>query len=797
MISHYLRIAFRNLWKNKGFTFINVTGLAVAMAITLLSLLYVASELSYDRFHQNLDRIYRLIVNVESAVEGSEKSSVMTAGVGPSFSESIPEIEAMVRVSNPESAFLESDGKTHSIPALIYADSLFFKVFSFPLIQGNPNTALQEPNSLLVSESLAKNMGAEPSSLLGKMVRLRDAQLLRITGVLKDPPLNSHLRFDAVMSFLTLYEDPNMYLGWNGGWNYYTYLLLNPEADLNKVEHQFVPIAYENINRDQEDIGVSWNFTLQPLKAAHLDSSLSWDIETRGSQTRLYIVILVTFTVLIISCINFINLTTASALTRMKEVGVRKVAGAGNKQIALQFLTESLMISFAALILALLIIEGLQQWVSGWITDPVFLDVFQLYTRSFLHIGGAVLFLILAVGFLAGTYPALFMARFKPALAVKGRVLLDRKAPVIRNFLVVFQFVISIVLILCTVGFASQIRFLLQSDKGFDPQGKLVVPLASETSKSSIAVLKESFLGIPGVEKVGASSQVPGYDYTMNGYFPEGHDKPLMFHALDVDPDYLPAMGFNVVQGRNFSDAYGFDDTAYLVNEALAKLLGWGNPVGKIITRGGKHPVIGVVEDFNFSTLHNKIQPLVITRKPWRGYSYLTIQSSGITEELVNRIEQEWKSVVPNETFDAFPLEGYIEQAYGTEKEYMLLLLLCAGMTLFIASLGLFGLSAFMTRRRHREIAVRKVFGAGMDRIISRVSFDYLKWVLLANVVAGPIAFFILERFFLSQFAYARPMSWWIFPSALIFTAGLSLLVIISQVLRLGKLNPVDYIRYE
>jgi putative ABC transport system permease protein len=797
MISHYLRIALRNLWKNKGFTFINVTGLAVAMAITLLSMLYVASEVSYDRFHQHLDRIFRLIVNVESAVEGTESSSVMTAGVGPSFYESIPEIEAMVRVSNPERAFIEFNGKNHSIPSLIYADSLFFNVFSFPLIHGNPGTALGEPNVLLVSERLAEKMGIEPSSLPGKMVRLRDAQLLRITGTFKDPPGNSHLKFDAVVSFLTLYENPNMYLGWNGGWNYYTYLLLNPEADRDRVERQFVPIAYENINQEQEDIGVRWDFSLQSLKSAHLDSSLTWDIETRGSRTRLYIFILVTFTILIIACINFINLTTAAALNRMKEVGVRKVSGAGKKQIVFQFLTESLMVSLTALILALVFIEILHQWVSGWITDPVFLEVFELYNRSFIHIGGAVILLILAVGFLAGTYPALFMARFKPALAVKGRVLPDRKSPVIRNFLVVFQFVISIVLILCTVGFASQIRFLLQSDKGFDPQGKLIVPLASETSKSSVAVLKESFLGIPGIEKVGASSQVPGYDFTMNGYFPQGHDKPLMFHALDVDDDYLPSMGLNLVRGRNFSDGYGSDDTAYLVNEALVKLLGWEDPLGKIITRGGKHPVIGVVENFNFSTLHNNIEPLIITRKPWRGYSYLTIQTSGITEELVNRLEKQWKLVVPNETFDAFGLEGYIERAYGTEKEYMLLLLLCAGMTLFIASLGLFGLSAFVTRRRHREIAVRKVFGAGIKRIISHVSFDYLKWVLLANVLAWPIAFYILDRFFLSQFAYARPLPWWIFPSALLFTAGLSLLVIISQVLRLGKLNPADYIRYE
>lgn len=797
MLLNYFRIAFRNLWKNKLLSLINIIGLAVGMAITLLSLLYVTNEISYDRFHTQKDQIYRVIVKVESAVEGTETASIMTAGVGPSFLQEIPEVEQMVRTSNPVEGFFTYQNRNFTTDEAMYADSSFFKVFSFSLLAGNPETVLENPYSAVLSKSLATKIFGDYQKAVGQSIVFNNKDNYLITGLVEDPPHNSHLRFDVLFSFTSLYEDPNRHLGWNGGWNYSTYLFLNEDTDLNQVERQFERIADHNINEQMKDIGVSWNFFLQPLVKVHLNNNVTWDIETQGSRTKLILFIAVTFIILIIACINFINLTTASAISRMKEVGIRKVAGASRYQIIFQFLTESMLVSMVALVHAVILIEIFYLWVATQISDKVFLENFELYNRSFFQLAGAILFLILAAGFIAGGYPALFISGFKPALAVKGKISFHKKNPIVRNLLVVFQFTIAIMLIICTLVIATQLDFLLKSGKGFKPDGKLVVSLTSEAARENVQAIKESFMAIPGVEEVGASSQIPGKGYTMNGYFPEGLSKPLMFHALDIDYDYLASMGLEIVQGRNFSKSFGKDEEAYLINQALARQLGWNDAVGKTIKRGGDHKVIGVVKNFNYSTLHESIEPLVITMKPWRGYSYLTIQSSGITEEFIHRIEAAWKSVVPYEDFESFRLETFIADAYGEEKQYMQMLLFCAFLTIFIAALGLFGLSAFIIRQRYREIAVRKVFGAAIHKIFTLISAGFVKWVLIANAIAWPMAYVIMENYFLVNFAYSGGVRWWIFLIALFSSVLIALLVILFQIFRLSRLNPVDYIRYE
>ena len=797
MVINYLQVAFRNLWKNKSFTIINVTGLAVGMAISLLSLLYVTNELSFDRFQQHRDRIFRVIVTVESAAEGTETSSIMTAGVGPSFQQEIPEVEHMVRVSNPTESFFSLEGVNYKARSVIYADSGFFDVFTFPLLYGNPHGILKQPYSIVLSRSLAVKMFGDAEAAMGKIVRMNDRDNYLVKGIVEDPPLNSHLRFEAVCSFVSLYENPDLYLGWNGGWNYFTYLMLFKGSSPERVTQQLIPIADKNINQMLSEVGVSWNFSLQPLSRVHLDTSVNWDIETQGSTARLALFMAVTFIILVIACINFINLTTAASLSRMKEVGIRKVSGAGRKEIVLQFLTESMLISFIALVFALILIQLFSFWLSHRTSDVILLENFELYNRSFFQLALSILFVIAVVGLLAGAYPAFYMSGFKPALAVKGRVKLGSRTPFVRNLLVVFQFTISVVFIIAALVIATQLDFLLKTGKGFDPSDKLVIPLTSKAAREKVEVLKEAFRGVPGVEKAGASSQIPGRGYTQNGYFPEGHDQPLMFHALDVDYDYLDVMGLELVKGRNFSKAFGQDEEAYIVNQALATQLGWDDPVGKTIRRGGDHKVIGMVRDFNYSTMHDVIGPLVITLKPWQGYSYITILSSVGLQDLRGPLEIQWKGIVPNEDFEMISLDSYIREAYGPEREYMAMLLFCAGLTLFIASLGLFGLAAFLTRKRYREIAVRKVFGADIRGIVLMVSSGFLRWVLLANLIGWPLAYIVMDNYFLVNFAYSSGISWWTYAVALLFSTVIAFIVILFQVLRLGRLNPIDYIRYE
>lgn len=797
MFYNYLLISFRNLWKNKSFTLINIFGLAVGMAITLLSLLYVANELSFDRFHENKEDLYRVVVKVESAAEGTESSSIMTAGVGPSLDAEIPEVKSMVRVTNPGTSFLTSGGKNFQLRSMVYADSTFFKVFSFPMLSGNPQKALEEPYSIVLNRSQAIRMFGSVESATGKLVRLNDKDNFLVTGVVDDPPVNSHLRFDAVGSFVTLYKEENVYLGWNGGWNYFTYLLLFPGSAIERVEAQMVSIADKNINSMLEEVGVSWKFFLQPLADVHLDSSINWDIETKGSRTRLFLFVAVTFIILVIACINFINLTTAGALNRMKEVGIRKVSGAGRRQIIMQFLTESMVVSFIALVHAVILIEVFHLWLSRQMSNTIFLENFELYNRSFFQLAFSLVFLLISVGLLAGAYPAFYMSGFKPALAVKGSIRLSGRGPVFRNLLVVFQFTISVILIIAALVIGTQLDYLLVSDKGFDPDDKIVITLASEASREQVETLKNEFLQVPGVEKAGASSDIPGRGFTQNGYFPEGHDKPLMFHALDVDYDFLDVMGLKMVEGRNFSSAFGKDGDAYIINQALARQLGWKSGVGKTIMRGTDHKVIGVVQDFNFSTMHDAIGPLIITMKPWRGYSFITLHASIAYEDLKDPLEKKWGAVVPGENFEAINLKSYIKEAYGPEREYMYMLLFCAGLTLIIAALGLFGLAAFITRKRYREIAVRKVFGAGMNRIFVMVSSGFLSWVLLANAIAWPLAYVIMDNYFLANFAYSGGIQWWVYTVALLVSALIAIAVILFQILHLGRLNPIEYIRYE
>jgi len=321
--------------------------------------------------------------------------------------------------------------------------------------------------------------------------------------------------------------------------------------------------------------------------------------------------------------------------------------------------------------------------------------------------------------------------------------------------------------------------------------------MESESARDSYQALEEAFLTIPGVEAVGASSQIPGQGFTSNGYFPEGSAEPMMIHALDVDYQYLKTMGLEFVRGRNFSTSYGQDESSYIINETLAKKLGWEDPIGKIIQRSGEHKIIGMVKDFHFSPLHSRIQPLIITLQPWQGYSYLTLRHSGdLTTQLKKNIEQQWSEIIPYESFSFFTLTSFMKEAYHSEKTTLNILIYCSGLAVLIAAIGLLAMAALLTRHRYREIAVRKVFGAYVSDIIGMVSAGFIKWVLIANLIAWPIAYFMMDRY-LQNFAFNAGLKWWIFLVALIFTALLSFLVILYQVLRLSRLNPVDYIRYE
>ncbi len=796
MFRNYLKTAFRNLWQNRSLTFINVFGLSVAMAITLLSLIYITGEFSFDRFHKNKGRIYRVILKMESNAEGTEVSSVATAGIGPSLAEEVPEVESMVRLSYPSGGYFTVGEKNFDARYVSYADSSFFDLFSFQLLYGNPKSVLTQPYSAVLTKKFAAKLFDDPEKAMGKVIRFNNKDNLLITGIVKDPPVNSHLQFDVLISFASLYKDPQMFLDWNGGMNYFTYVLLKKGSDPVQVDKKLNALAEKYINADLRPIGVSWSLFLQPLLKIHLHSNFN-DIFTQGSMNHILILFTISMFILAIACFNFINLTTASSLRRAKEVGVRKVAGAASRSIIAQFITETMILSLIAFIFAIVLIEIFQLWAPNVVSDHLLLDRLDIYHASIFQITGVSLFILLFAGIIAGSYPAFYMARFQPSVVIKGKLGVSAAKNNVRNVLIVIQFVISVILIVCTLVIVSQRNFFLGQNPGFETKNTYAIQLGSETAMEKYEVLEAGFSSIPGVLGVGASSEIPGINLTRNGYFPEGLKEPMMIHALDVDYDYIPATGLKIVKGRNFSKEFGTDKTAYIINETLARKLNWDDPIGKTIARDGVHKVIGMVKDFHFATLQQRIEPLLITLQPWRGYDYLTVRISKDNQEsIMKKIADKWKQIVPYEDFSYFSVDKYIKQGYDEERSIAMILTFCSVIALFIAGIGLFGLAAFITRQRQKEAAIRKIHGAGISDIFVLLSTGFVRWVIVANIIAWPVAWFIMDKW-LQRFAYNAGIHFWIFIIAGLFTVVLSLGIILYQVIRLGKVNPVEIIRYE
>jgi len=472
MIRNYLISALRNLKRNLSFTIINIIGLAIAMAISVVSLLYISNEFSYDRFHIKKERIYRVVLKSESNNEGTSTSSIATAGIGPTLYEDIPEVESMVRLSNPTGCFLSYDEKNYPTKWMMYADSTFFTLFSFELIIGNNKSVLTQPYTAVLTKSYALKLFENENDAIGKVVKLNDNHNLIVTGIAEDPPIQSHLQFDMLVSFSSLYKDQQMYLGWDGGHNYYTYVLLQDKAEITSVEDRLAPILEKNINEKYRQFGASWSLLFQPLNEVHMYSDFDADIFTKGNLRFVFILLTITLVVLFVACINFINLTTAAALSRMKEIGVRKVIGANRAKIILQFLTETVILSFISLILAFFIIEIVQTFLPSIVHDSFLLEQIKIYNSSYYRIIGVMLFVLIFVGIIAGGYPAYYMSKFQAVRVLKGHLALTKSKPVFRSLLIVFQFAVSAILILCTLIIVTQVNYLLKHDLGFNPSGK-------------------------------------------------------------------------------------------------------------------------------------------------------------------------------------------------------------------------------------------------------------------------------------------------------------------------------------
>ena len=788
MIKNYFKIAFRNLQRHKAYSLLNISGLAIGMACSILILLWVQNELSYDRFHANANQIYRLTCNAEDF-----KAAVSPAGVAAGLQIEMPEIKATVRISKLLTPLFEVGNRKFEEKWVFYADSNFLQMFSFPLLKGNPNTALQQPDGILITEDMAKKYFGNEDPM-GKTIKKDNSTNLIVTGVLANSPSNSHLKFDFIlpMSSIEATDDDLKNKVW-GNFNYYTYLQLDKNfdpstANLSKLTARIKEI-YKPHNPDMKV-----DFHLQPLTSIHLHSDMQIDLPGQGNIQYVNIFFIVAFFILAVACINFMNLATARSSRRAKEVGLRKVVGAGRGQLIVQFLGESLIISFLSLLIAIGIV---------YLLLPAF-DHLAEKNLAFNLLNGKLLLILIGIalitGLLSGSYPALFLSGFKPITVLKGKLKLGGGNLLFRNGLVVTQFVVSIILLVGTAVVYRQLNFIKNKNLGFDKSNLLYMHMTGDMWNKQQA-LKDALQQNPYTSYFSITSDLPTNLTTGTiGVQWEGKDpkSQVVILSMDVDENFINVFQMKMLAGRSFSSSFKGDSSNYVVNETGLKVMGMNvsNAVGKSISFGGtKGTIIGVVKDFNFKPLQYAIDPLVLRLNKYGGYVMLRTRP-GNTEATINALGKISHDLNPAYPFNYNFLDNDLDNLYKGEQQMGSIFNFFAILAIFISCLGLYGLSAFMAEQRTKEIGVRKVLGASVFSIVYLLTGKFVRLIVIAMALAIPVSWWAIDNW-LKGFAYRINISWIIFLVACITALLIALLTVSYESIKAAMANPVKSLRSE
>jgi putative ABC transport system permease protein len=793
MVKNYFKIAFRNLWKNKVFSFINIMGLTVGMTACFLIFLYVKFELSYDSFHTKANRIYRVVSDIKTPTEVLHASGPAWA-VAPNAKDEFPEIESFVRITNDNVLIKKGDIKFEEDNA-IWADSAFFKVFDFKLLKGNPNTALKEPFSVVFSETAAKKYFGNTDPMGQTLLITGDKLPAKVTGIMKDIPDNSQIKADVVLSMTTITQKFNQSL--DSQWGNYgarAYLLLKPGTNAKSLEKKFPDFLERRDGAEMKKIQMYPTLFLEPLRDVYLYSTR--DDSKTGHIINVYIFSLVAIFILLIACINFINLTTARSTERAKEVGIRKVVGAGKKQLAAQFLGESVVLCLLAFVLTFFL---------SWLLLPLFnhLAGKTISTSIFEHWNYLILlfFSSIGIGVLAGIYPALVLSSFKPIVVLKGRFATGTRGIILRKGLVIAQFTISIALIIATVVVYNQLNYMRNQDLGFSKDQMMVIDTNGDPAKKAF---EQAVKELPGVKSVAMSGSVPGGNNP--GAYSEIENKKGDMQIANLD---LYFVGFNfinqykikMVAGRGFSRDFATDTTqAMVLNEAAAKLFGYTSPeqaIGKRFKQWGREgKIIGVAKDFHFKSLQEEIKPLSMRIEPdASNLISINVAASNLPKTIAS-IENRWKTLIPDRPFSYYFLDEFFNRQYRSEQRFGNLFLNFAILAIFISCLGLLGLASYSTLQRTKEIGIRKVMGASVSNIVNLLSIDFLKLVFISFVIAAPLAWFFMHQW-LKDFAYRININWWIFLFAGVTAVLIALFTISFQAIRAAIANPVKSLRTE
>ena len=798
MFKNYLKIALRNIKRNKGYSFINIAGLSVGLTCCILILLYVKYEFSYDRYHENADNIYRVVMKQPGNVYmGNDWFNVGPGGLKSTLMEEYPEVIYSTRAKR-EGGYIYHNNNIFEERSIFFVDPEFFKIFSFPLISGDPETAVKEPFSMLITQRIAKKYFGNEDPV-GKIINVDKEYYFEVRGVLDNCPENSHFTFDILASFNSLYTaygGKDRIETWNRGndsWN--TYIQLPENFNPKDLESKFPAMVKKYRGEDSKH-----EFHLQPLTSIHLHSNINFEIEANGDIRYIYIFSAIAFFIMLIACLNYMNLATARAASRFKEIGVRKVIGAGRRHLIRQFLGESMIFTTAALLTSLILVSLLLPSFGSFINRNLEYNIF-----SDIPILIYLVCIALCVGSVSGSYPALYMSALKPANVIKGSLskgIAGKRSSAFRNSLVVVQFVISIVMIVCTLTVYRQLNFIKNSKLGFIKNHIVTSYLYDINLRENLEPFKNDLSQYPRINDVYINGSLPVTISSNSSArwegLAEGEKGPLTYMGF-VNYNFLDFFNIELIEGRNFSKEFSTDiSQAVILNETAVEVTGWENPIGKKFRVFRDGVVIGVIKNFHNTSLHLKVEPMALyLTRPNRssGHFAVKISSDDISGTLAF-IENKFKEYFPGYPFNYSFLDERVDRMYRTEQRLGQIFNYFTFIAIFISCLGLFGLASFTAEQRTREIGIRKVLGASISGILMLISREFVKWVLTANVIAIPIAYIAMNKW-LQNFAYRTHIGIWTFVISVAMALIIALISVSYQSVKAATANPVDSLRYE
>lgn len=804
MFKNYITVALRNIARNKLFAFLNIFGLAIGIVSCLLIYIYIQDELSFDAHHTKANKIYRLQAFFKfNDVE--DKFGITPFPSGPVLQSEYPEIKEMARLFVLGGQNFNNNGKVYNVENVYLADSTFFNIFDFQFILGSPEKALAEPMSLVITDTEARKIYGNIDPI-GKLLQW-NGKTLKVTGVIDSKKYNTHIEMGGFVSMSSMNPDFRAQISTNwGNNNSFTYLVIDDEKAATDFQPKLDAFVKKYMVPYWGGFGFNGKITmhLEKLKDIHFNNYLIYDTAKKGNRSYVTIFSVVALLILFIACINYVNMSTAAATRRAKEVGVRKVSGAGRGQLIFQFLSESIIITLLAIVISLALLE---------ISLPLFNDITgkeislkYLLQGSFIAV---LLGIILMVGIVAGSYPAFFLSGFKPVVVLKSLGEVKGGGAGIRKILITGQFAIAVFMIAGTLAVYSQLQYMFNKDMGFNSKDMLAINIPQNFQDTliikKIRTLKDELKNEPFVKDATFGQQIPGKIVSRIVYKVKTakgkEEKPIS--TMQGDYDYPQIMGMELVQGRYFNNSPADQDFGAMINESTAKMLGWKEPLKeKLYVQGDTGDItlniIGVVKDFHFASLHNPIEPLVVFMNDGKyvaGYMLVNMQG-GNTRENVDKIKAKWAQVMPNKEFEYFFIDDSMQQLYTAENKMLKVFIYFAVLTIILSCMGIYGLSYFITRRRTREIGIRKVLGAPVSGILFLLNKDFLWSMLIASVVAIPLSYWAINTW-LMDFSYHTDISALIFVAAVLITTVVAVATISLQALRTATGNPVNSIRYE